>query len=58
MKDFDKGMMAGMILIDLKSAFDTIHYSHFCKNYMLLVSRSVLLIGLYLISQTYLFWLI
>ena len=26
MKDFDKGMMADMILIDLKSAFDTIDY--------------------------------
>lgn len=56
-KGFDKDMMTSMNLIDLK-VFDTIPMTYFCRNYMLLVFRSALLVGLNLISPRHLFWLI
>ena len=42
LKSFDKSMMTGMILIDLKKAFDTIDHDVLLENYMLLVFRSVM----------------
>ena len=63
LKGFDRGMMTGMILVNLQKAFDTtdhdvlLHLTQltmtcYCKNYMLLASQNVLLIGLNLISPT------
>ena len=52
LKGFGRGMMTGMILIDLQKAFGTIDHDCYCQNYMLLVSQNVLLIGLNLISPT------
>ena len=40
-KGFDKGLMTGMILIDLQKAFSIIDHDS-CKNYMLLVSQNML----------------
>ena len=54
-------MMTGMILIDLQKAFGTIDHDTmtcYCKSYLLLISRNILLIGLSLISPSDLFWLI
>ena len=59
LKGFDGGMMTGMILIDLQKAFGTIDCDVlFQKLEILLVSLSMLLIGLSFISQIDLFWLI
>ena len=60
-KGFNKSMMTGMILIDLQKAFGTIDHDTmtcYCKSYLLLISRNILLIGLSLISPSDLFWLI
>ena len=58
LKGFDKGLMTGMILIDLQKALTQFTMTCYCKNYTLLVSRNILLIGLSLFSPTDLFWLI
>ena len=60
-KGFNKGMMTGMILIDLQKAFGTTDHGTmtcYCKSYLLLISRNILLIGLSLIFPSDLFWLI
>ena len=54
-KGFDKGLMTGIILVDLQKAIDTIDHdvlidqAYFCVSYMLLVFRSILQIGFNLI---------
>ena len=58
LKSFDKSSMTFMILIDLQKAFDTIDHDALWENYTLSVFRNILLIDLYLIYPTDLFWLI
>ena len=58
LKSFDKSSMTFMILIDLQKAFDTIDHDALWENYTLSVFRNILLIDLYLIYPTNLFWLI
>ena len=57
-KDFDKGMMTGIILIDLKKAFDSIDHDLFLEKLYAIGFSSVLVIGLSLISPADLFCLI
>ena len=52
LKGFDRGVMTGMILIDLQKAFDTTDHDVLLQNYMLFVSQNGLSIGLSLISPT------
>ena len=58
LKSFGKSSMTFMILIDLQKAFDTIDHDALWENYTLPVFRNILLIDLYLIYPTDLFWLI
>ena len=54
LKGFDRGMMTRMILIDLtdlKRPLTQLTMTCYCRNYMLLVSQNVLLIGLSLSLQ-------
>ena len=64
LKYFDRGMMTGMILINLQKAFGTIDHevllhltqltmTCYCRNYMPLVSQNVLLIGLGLSNRSF-----
>ena len=44
LKEFDKSMKTRTILIDLKITLTRLTVKYYCKNYMLLVSRNILLI--------------
>ena len=55
LKGFDKGVITGMVLIDLQKAFERLTMVCYCKNYTLLVSWNILLIGLSLISSSDIF---